>query len=86
MRHDFGDLAFPCVHPIEEVMAPQIFRRHVDQLFDVDRGHYGLPGAIRTAIGAFDAIVTGRIDDPELAVEVLTAELAGLSAKRPTTG
>lgn len=41
--------------------------------------------AFERAIGAFDAIVTGRIDDPELAVEVLTAELAGLSAKRPTT-
>jgi len=41
--------------------------------------------AFERAIGAFDAIVTGRIDDPELAVELLTAELAGLSAKRSTT-
>lgn len=41
--------------------------------------------AFERAIGAFDAIVTGRIDDPELAVEMLTTELASLSAKRPTT-
>ena len=41
--------------------------------------------AFERAIGAFDAIVTGRIDDPELVVELLTAELAGLNAKRPTT-
>ena len=41
--------------------------------------------AFERAIGAFDAIVTGRIDDPELAVELLTAELAGLGAKRTTT-
>jgi len=41
--------------------------------------------AFERAIGAFDAIVTGRIDDPELVVELLTTELAALSAKRPTT-
>jgi DNA polymerase III delta subunit len=41
--------------------------------------------AFERAVGAFDAIVTGRIEDPELAVEVLTAELAGLSAKRSGT-
>jgi len=41
--------------------------------------------AFERAIGAFDAIVTGRIDDPELAVELLTAELSGLGAKRSTT-
>ncbi len=41
--------------------------------------------AFERAIGAFDAIVTGRIDDPELAVELLTTELAGLGAKRATT-
>jgi hypothetical protein len=41
--------------------------------------------AFERAIGAFDAIVTGRIDDPELVVELLTAELAGLNAKRPST-
>lgn len=41
--------------------------------------------AFERAIGAFDAIVTGRVDDPELAVEILTAELAGLSAKRSGT-
>jgi DNA polymerase III delta subunit len=41
--------------------------------------------AFERAIGAFDAIVTGRVEDPELAVEILTAELAGLSAKRSGT-
>lgn len=41
--------------------------------------------AFERAVGALDAIVTGRIDDPELAVELLTAELAALSAKRPTS-
>ncbi len=41
--------------------------------------------AFERAIGAFDAIVTGRIDDPELVVELLTTELAALSAKRPVT-
>lgn len=41
--------------------------------------------AFERAVGAFDAIVTGRVEDPELAVEILTAELAGLSAKRSGT-
>lgn len=41
--------------------------------------------AFERAIGAFDAIVTGRIDDPELVVELLTAELASLGAKRAGT-
>lgn len=38
--------------------------------------------AYERAVGAFDAIVTGKIDDPELAVELLTTELATLSTGR----
>lgn len=38
--------------------------------------------AYERAIVAFDAVVTGKVDDPELAVELLTVELAGLSSRR----
>ncbi len=38
--------------------------------------------AYERAIGAFDAIVTGRIEDPELAVDLLTAEVAGVLEQR----
>lgn len=38
--------------------------------------------AFERAVSAFDAIVTGKVDDPELAVEMLTAELSGLGARR----
>lgn len=38
--------------------------------------------AYERAIAAFDSIVTGKIDDPELAVELLTAEVSGLTARR----
>jgi DNA polymerase III subunit delta len=38
--------------------------------------------AFERAVSAFDSIVTGKVEDPELAVELLTAELAGLSARR----
>ena len=63
MRHDFGDLAFPRVHTVEEVVAPQIFRRHVDELLDVDRGQHGFLAAIRTAVGAFDAHAFAALHD-----------------------
>lgn len=38
--------------------------------------------AFERAVSAFDSIVTGKVEDPELAVELLTAELSGLSARR----
>ena len=38
--------------------------------------------AFERAVSAFDAVVTGKVDDPELAVELLTAELAALGARR----
>jgi len=37
--------------------------------------------AYERAIDAFDAIVTGRMEDPELAVDLLSAEVAGLFAR-----
>lgn len=38
--------------------------------------------AYERAIDAFDAVVTGRIEDPALAVDLLSAEVAGLFASR----
>jgi DNA polymerase III delta subunit len=38
--------------------------------------------AYERAVAAFDSIVTGKVDDPELAVELLTAELSSLAARR----
>lgn len=38
--------------------------------------------AYERAIAAFDSIVTGKIDDPELAVELLTAEVSTLTGRR----
>ncbi len=38
--------------------------------------------AFERAISAFDSIVTGKVDDPELVVDMLTAELATLSTRR----
>lgn len=38
--------------------------------------------AYERAIAAFDSIVTGKVDDPELVVDMLTAELSGLAARR----
>lgn len=38
--------------------------------------------AYERAVAAFDSIVTGKIDDPELAVELLTAEVSSLTARR----
>lgn len=38
--------------------------------------------AFERAVSAFDSIVTGKVEDSELAVELLTAELAGLGARR----
>jgi DNA polymerase III delta subunit len=38
--------------------------------------------AFERAVSAFDSIVTGKVEDPELAVEMLTAELAGLGSRR----
>ena len=37
--------------------------------------------AFERAVGAFDAIVTGKVEDPELAVEMLTADLSTLAAR-----
>lgn len=39
--------------------------------------------AYERAVGAFDAIVTGRIDDQQLAVDLLSAEVSALSAAKP---
>lgn len=38
--------------------------------------------AFERAVAAFDSVVTGKVDDPELAVELLTAELSALGARR----
>jgi DNA polymerase III delta subunit len=38
--------------------------------------------AYERAIAAFDSVVTGKIDEPELAVELLTAEVWSLTAPR----
>lgn len=38
--------------------------------------------AYERAVAAFDSIVTGKIDDPELAVELLTTEVSALTARR----
>jgi DNA polymerase III delta subunit len=38
--------------------------------------------AYERAVAAFDSIVTGKVDDPELAVELLTAEVSSLTARR----
>lgn len=38
--------------------------------------------AFERAVSAFDSIVTGKVDDPELVVDMLTAELSSLGARR----
>lgn len=38
--------------------------------------------AFERALAAFDAVVTGKVEDPQLAVELLTAELSGLHRRR----
>jgi DNA polymerase III delta subunit len=38
--------------------------------------------AFERAVSAFDSIVTGKVEDPELVVDMLTAELSALSARR----
>ncbi len=38
--------------------------------------------AYERAVAAFDSIVTGKIDDPELAVDLLTAEVSAVTARR----
>ena len=38
--------------------------------------------AYERAIAAFEAVVTGKVDDPQLAVELLTAEVALLAGRR----
>lgn len=38
--------------------------------------------AYERAVAAFDSIVTGKIEDPELAVELLTAEVSTLTSRR----
>lgn len=38
--------------------------------------------AYERAIAAFDSVVTGKVEDPELAVELLTAEVSILTARR----
>ena len=42
--------------------------------------------AYERAVAAFDAIVTGKIEDGELAVELLTAEVSSLTGRRPVRG
>jgi DNA polymerase III delta subunit len=37
--------------------------------------------AYERAVAAFDSIVTGKVDDPELVVDMLTAELSGLGRR-----
>lgn len=38
--------------------------------------------AFERAVSAFDSVVTGKIEDPELAVDLLTADFVELSARR----
>ncbi len=37
--------------------------------------------AFERAVSAFDSIVTGKVEDPQLVVDMLTAELSGLSSR-----
>ena len=38
--------------------------------------------AYERAVAAFDSVVTGKVDDPELVVDMLTAELSALAPRR----
>lgn len=45
-------------------------------------GEHRARRAFERTINAFDSIVTGKVDDPQLVVEMLTAEMAGLTVRR----
>ncbi len=46
-----------------ELLTPQLARRHVDQVFDVNRGNNSLFGTVFTAINAFHADAFTVFDD-----------------------
>jgi DNA polymerase III subunit delta len=70
-----------------EIPARMRWREHVLRPIAARVGEQRARGAFERAVSAFDSIVTGKVDDPELVVDMLTAELSTLGAKeRPPMG
>src|SRR2546428_12845724 len=57
---------FPCIHTIEEILAPQFARRHIYQLFDVDGRYPRLFRALRASVFAFHTGAFPVLDDQRL--------------------
>jgi hypothetical protein len=65
-----------------EIPARMRWRERVLRPIATRIGEQRARRAFERAVSAFDSIVTGKVEDPELAVEMLTAELAGLAVRR----
>src|SRR6266852_1357612 len=55
--------AGPGVHGVDEILRPQIARRHIDKVLDVNRRDHCLVRTIRTAVRAFDACALAAFHD-----------------------
>src|SRR5258708_39324244 len=55
-------LGLPDVHGVEQRVAPELARRHGDQVLGMDRRDDALPTAILTAIEALDARASPALD------------------------
>lgn len=64
-----------------EIPARQRWRERALRPIAARIGEKRARGAYERAIAAFDSVVTGKVDEPELAVELLTAEVASLTAR-----
>ena len=58
-----GQAGFPCVHAVNEILAPQFARHHVDQVLDVNRRQNGLLRAMPAAIFTFHPNALAIFDD-----------------------
>lgn len=63
-----------------EIEARMRWRERALRPVAVRMGEQRAKRAFERAVAAFDAVVTGKVDDPELAVDLLTADVARLSA------
>src|ERR1700724_3493800 len=58
-------LAFrlPRIHPVNEVLAPELARRHVHEMFDMDGREHGLLGTIGAPVLTLDAPALAALND-----------------------
>ena len=63
MEREHGVFWLPNIDNVEQLLAPQLARRHLEKMFDMYRGYDAFSSAVLTAVAAFHTRTTTSLDD-----------------------